>query len=110
MIRRPPRSTLFPYTTLFRSHMAAESHVDRSIMGPAVFVDTNVRGTLTLLEACRAALAPDQRPFRVIQGSTDEVYGTLGPNDPGFTETTPPAPNSPHSASKANPDPLAPSY
>ena len=91
-------------------HMAAESHVDRSIMGPAVFVETNVRGTLTLLEACRAALAADQRPFRFIQVSTDEVYGTLGPNDPGFTETTPLAPNSPYSASKASADLLVRSY
>ncbi len=91
-------------------HLAAESHVDRSIMGPAVFVETNVRGTLTLLEACRAALAPDQRPFRFIQVSTDEVYGTLGPNDPGFTETTPLAPNSPYSASKASADLLVRSY
>ena len=91
-------------------HMAAESHVDRSIMGPAAFVDTNVRGTLTLLEACRAELAAQSRPFRFLQVSTDEVYGTLGPDDPGFTESTPLAPNSPYSASKAGADLLVRSY
>jgi len=91
-------------------HMAAESHVDRSIMGPSVFVDTNGRGTMTLLEACRAALAGRQRSFRFIQVSTDEVYGTLGPKDPGFTEATPLAPNSPYSASKAGADLLVRSY
>ena len=91
-------------------HMAAESHVDRSIMGPAQFVDTNVRGTLTLLEACRGELATRKRPFRFLQVSTDEVYGTLGPTDPAFTETTPLAPNSPYSASKAGADFLVRSY
>ena len=85
-------------------HMAAESHVDRSIMGPAVFVDTNVRGTLTVLEACRAALAERSREFRFVHVSTDEVYGSLGPEDPPFTECTPLAPNSPYSASKAGSD------
>lgn len=91
-------------------HMAAESHVDRSIMGPAVFVDTNVRGTLTLLEACRGELTAQDRPFRFVQVGTDEVYGTLGPTDPGFTEATPLAPNSPYSASKAGADLLVRSY
>jgi dTDP-glucose 4,6-dehydratase len=91
-------------------HLAAESHVDRSIMGPAVFVDTNVRGTLTLLEACRGELACQPRPFRFIHVSTDEVYGTLGRDDPAFTETTPLAPNSPYSASKAGADLLVRSY
>ncbi len=91
-------------------HLAAESHVDRSIMGPAVFVDTNVRGTLTLLEACRAALAARDRPFRFLHVSTDEVYGSLGPSDPAFTEATPLAPNSPYSASKAASDLLVRSY
>ncbi|HEV2751911.1 MAG TPA: dTDP-glucose 4,6-dehydratase [Gemmatimonadales bacterium] len=91
-------------------HMAAESHVDRSIMGPAVFVDTNVRGTLTLLEACRGALTARKRPFRFLQVSTDEVYGSLGPTDPPFTEVTPLAPNSPYSASKAAADLLVRSY
>lgn len=79
-------------------------------MGPALFVDTNVRGTLTLLEACRGALAPVPRSFRFIQVGTDEVYGTLGPTDPAFTEATPLAPNSPYSASKAGADLLVRSY
>ncbi|HYS68655.1 MAG TPA: dTDP-glucose 4,6-dehydratase [Gemmatimonadaceae bacterium] len=91
-------------------HMAAESHVDRSIMGPALFVDTNVRGTLTLLEATRAELQTAARPFRFVQIGTDEVYGTLGADDPAFTETTPLAPNSPYSASKAGADLLVRSY
>ncbi|MGH2395471.1 MAG: dTDP-glucose 4,6-dehydratase [bacterium] len=91
-------------------HMAAESHVDRSIMGPAVFVDTNVRGTLTLLEACRGELDAQPRPFRFLQVSTDEVYGTLGSQDSAFTEATPLAPNSPYSASKAGADLLVRSY
>ena len=91
-------------------HMAAESHVDRSIMGPSVFVDTNIRGTLTLLEACRDELATTRRPLRFIQVSTDEVYGSLGHDDPAFTETTPLAPNSPYSASKAGADLLVRSY
>ena len=91
-------------------HMAAESHVDRSIMGPSVFVDTNIRGTLTMLEACRDELATNQRPLRFIQVSTDEVYGSLGPDDPAFTETTPLEPNSPYSASKAGADLLVRSY
>ena len=91
-------------------HMAAESHVDRSIMGPAEFVDTNVRGTLTLLEACRGELARAPRPFRLLQVSTDEVYGSLGPTDPAFTEATPLEPNSPYAASKAAADLLVRSY
>jgi hypothetical protein len=70
-------------------HMAAESHVDRSIMGPAVFVDTNVRGTVALLEACRAELVRAPRPFRLLHVSTDEVYGSLGERDAAFTEATP---------------------
>ena len=91
-------------------HMAAESHVDRSIMGPAVFVDTNVRGTLTVLEACRGELARSPRPFRFLHVSTDEVYGSLGERDPAFTEATPLAANSPYSASKAAADLLVQSY
>jgi len=91
-------------------HLAAESHVDRSIMGPAAFVETNVMGTLTLLEACRAELAERARPFRFIQVSTDEVYGTLGPNDLPFNEETPLAPNSPYAASKAAADLLVRAY
>src|SRR5689334_21020678 len=85
-------------------HLAAESHVDRSIMGPAAFVDTNVRGTLVLLEACRAELEARPRSFRFLHVGTDEVYGSLGANDPAFTESTPLSPNSPYSASKAASD------
>ncbi len=90
-------------------NFAAESHVDRSIDGPAAFIETNVVGTLSLLEACRdywLSLAPEARArFRFLHVSTDEVYGSLG--DSGkFTETTPYAPNSPYSASKAASDHL----
>jgi dTDP-glucose 4,6-dehydratase len=85
-------------------HLAAESHVDRSIDGPAAFVDTNVTGTYTLLEAARAYWA-GERDFRFHHISTDEVFGTLGATG-RFTETTPYAPNSPYSASKAASDHL----
>jgi len=89
-------------------HFAAESHVDRSIEGPAEFVQTNVVGTWSLLEEARAyAKRPD---FRFLHVSTDEVYGTLGPNDPAFTEETPYAPNSPYAASKAASDHLVRAY
>ena len=85
-------------------HLAAESHVDRSIDGPAAFIDTNITGTYTLLEAARAYWG-GKRDFRFHHVSTDEVFGTLG--DAGkFTETTPYAPNSPYSASKAASDHL----
>jgi dTDP-glucose 4,6-dehydratase len=88
-------------------HLAAESHVDRSIDGPAVFLDTNIIGTFTLLEASRAyyeGLSSEaQSRFRFLHVSTDEVYGTLGKDDL-FTEETPYAPNSPYSASKASSD------
>ena len=88
-------------------HFAAESHVDRSIHGPAAFVDTNVIGTLSLLTAARAVwLAGSGLAHRFHHVSTDEVYGTLGPDDPAFSETTPYAPNSPYSASKAASDHL----
>jgi dTDP-glucose 4,6-dehydratase len=88
-------------------HFAAESHVDRSIHGPAAFVDTNVIGTLSLLTAARSVwLAGSGRPHRFHHVSTDEVYGTLGPDDPAFSETTAYAPNSPYSASKAASDHL----
>jgi dTDP-glucose 4,6-dehydratase len=83
-------------------HLAAESHVDRSIEGPAAFVQTNVAGTLALLEEARAC--SDQ--IRFLQVSTDEVYGSLGPADPAFTETARYAPNSPYAASKAAADHL----
>ncbi|HSM61874.1 MAG TPA: dTDP-glucose 4,6-dehydratase, partial [Longimicrobiales bacterium] len=85
-------------------HLAAESHVDRSILGPAPFVRTNVEGTLCLLEAARASLDEDPRPFRFLHVSTDEVYGSLTEEDPAFTEETPLRPNSPYSASKAASD------
>jgi dTDP-glucose 4,6-dehydratase len=91
-------------------HFAAESHVDRSIMAPAAFVDTNVKGTLALLEACRAELGVRPRPFRFLHISTDEVYGSLGPEDPAFTEATPLKPNSPYAASKAAADFMVRAY
>lgn len=91
-------------------HFAAESHVDRSIHQPGDFVSTNVVGTATLLEAARAywdGLSGAQREaFRFLHVSTDEVYGSLGPHDPAFSETTPYAPNSPYAASKASSDHL----
>ena len=91
-------------------HFAAESHVDRSILGPQAFIETNINGTFTLLDACRAELAERPRPFRFVHVSTDEVYGTLRRNDPAFTERTPLAPNSPYSASKASSDLLVRAY
>lgn len=93
-------------------HFAAESHVDRSIHGPDAFIDTNVNGTHTLLKAAKAVWQRDGswRPHRFHHVSTDEVYGSLGPNDPAFTETTPYAPNSPYSASKAASDHLVRAY
>jgi dTDP-glucose 4,6-dehydratase len=91
-------------------HLAAESHVDRSIMGPAAFVNTNVQGTLTLLECTRGELQQHPRPFRFVNVSTDEVYGSLGPDDPAFTERNPLVPNSPYSASKAGADCLVRAY
>jgi dTDP-glucose 4,6-dehydratase len=91
-------------------HLAAESHVDRSILGPAEFVSTNVLGTQTMLEAARAELTARPRSFRFINVSTDEVYGSLGPNDPAFTENNPLRPNSPYSASKAGADCLVRAY
>jgi dTDP-glucose 4,6-dehydratase len=91
-------------------HFAAESHVDRSIHGPGEFMQTNVQGTFTLLEATRAywaTLTPDERgAFRFHHVSTDEVYGSLAAGAPAFTETHPYEPNSPYSASKAASDHL----
>jgi dTDP-glucose 4,6-dehydratase len=87
-------------------HLAAESHVDRSIAGPGAFIQTNVMGTFALLEEARAFSAT----MRFLQVSTDEVYGSLGPTDPAFTETTPYAPNSPYAASKASADHLVRAY
>lgn len=95
-------------------NFAAESHVDRSIHGPEDFIQTNVNGTFHLLEESRAywdKLAGNERTlFRFLHISTDEVYGSLGPADAPFTETTPYAPNSPYSASKAASDHLVHAY
>jgi dTDP-glucose 4,6-dehydratase len=95
-------------------HFAAETHVDRSILDPAQFVQTNVVGTFTLLEAARQAWVIDKMvPIdgaRFQHVSTDEVFGTLAPGDPPFNETTPYAPNSVYSASKASSDHLVRAY
>ncbi|HEX3570403.1 MAG TPA: dTDP-glucose 4,6-dehydratase [Acidobacteriaceae bacterium] len=95
-------------------HFAAESHVDRSIVSPGEFIRTNVQGTFTLLEEAKrywSELRADERSaFRFLHVSTDEVYGTLGPDDPAFTETTSYAPNSPYAASKAASDHLVRAY
>jgi dTDP-glucose 4,6-dehydratase len=103
--RRKPRAIV---------HFAAESHVDRSIRGPDDFITTNVDGTFALLEGIReywGGLAEQERiAFRFLHVSTDEVYGSLGPEDPAFSETTPYAPNSPYAASKAASDHLVRAY
>jgi dTDP-glucose 4,6-dehydratase len=95
-------------------HFAAESHVDRSIVSPEAFIRTNVLGTFTLLERARVYWAglneADRGAFRFLHVSTDEVYGTLGADDPAFCETTAYAPNSPYAASKAGSDHLARAY
>jgi dTDP-glucose 4,6-dehydratase len=90
-------------------HLAAESHVDRSITGPGDFIHTNIVGTFHLLEACRDAWGSDRSSYRFHHVSTDEVYGSLGPTG-YFTESTPYAPNSPYSASKASSDLLVRAY
>ncbi len=95
-------------------HFAAETHVDRSILGPGQFIQTNLVGTFTLLEAARRAWL-DARPLpagplRFHHVSTDEVFGSLAPHDPPFSETTPYAPNSPYAASKAASDHLVRAY
>ena len=103
--------------TIFREHrpravvhFAAESHVDRSILGPDAFLQTNVDGTFQMLQAARkfyeTLTGEDRESFRFLHVSTDEVYGTLEPDDPAFSETTPFAPNSPYAASKASSDML----
>src|ERR1700691_1459340 len=103
--RRKPRAVV---------HFAAESHVDRSIRGPEDFVRTNVDGTFALLEEVRTywgGLAEREKTdFRFLHVSTDEVFGSLGPNDPAFSETTPYAPNSPYAASKAASDHFVRAY
>jgi dTDP-glucose 4,6-dehydratase len=95
-------------------HFAAESHVDRSIVGPAAFVETNVTGTFTLLEAglkyWRSRKETSKEDFRFLHVSTDEVYGSLGLEEPAFCEETPYRPNSPYSASKAASDHLVRAY
>jgi dTDP-glucose 4,6-dehydratase len=103
--RRNPRAVV---------HFAAESHVDRSILGPDAFIRTNIDGTFALLEETRAYWnrlgEPDQSAFRFLHVSTDEVYGSLRPEDPPFSESTPYAPNSPYAASKAASDHLVRAY
>jgi dTDP-glucose 4,6-dehydratase len=95
-------------------HFAAESHVDRSITSPEAFVRTNVQGTFVLLEQARVYWSSlneaERAAFRFLHVSTDEVYGSLAPADPAFSETTPYAPNSPYAASKAGSDHLARAY
>jgi len=95
-------------------HFAAESHVDRSLQGPGAFVQTNIVGTYTLLEAARQVWLMEKTlgdaPVRFHHISTDEVYGSLAPKDPAFTESTPYDPNSPYAASKASSDHLVRSY
>lgn len=92
-------------------HFAAQSHVDRSIKGPAAFIQTNVVGTFTLLETFRQYWEQEKKAeYLFLHVSTDEVYGSLGANDSAFTETTPYAPNSPYSASKAGSDHLVRAY
>jgi dTDP-glucose 4,6-dehydratase len=95
-------------------HFAAESHVDRSIRGPEDFIRTNIDGTFALLEESRAYWGtlndPEKKNFRFLHVSTDEVFGSLGPDDSAFSETTPYAPNSPYAASKAASDHLVRAY
>jgi dTDP-glucose 4,6-dehydratase len=95
-------------------HFAAESHVDRSIVAPDAFIRTNVEGTFTLLEQAKlywsALDEAGRQAFRFLHVSTDEVYGSLGPHDPAFSESTPYAPNSPYAASKASSDHLVRAY
>jgi len=95
-------------------NFAAESHVDRSILGPAAFIETNVVGTSVLLESSlvhwKSLPESERSAFRFLHVSTDEVYGTLAPDDPAFSETTPYAPNSPYAASKASSDHFVRAY
>lgn len=95
-------------------HFAAETHVDRSILGPEAFIKTNIHGTFSLLQAAQgyydSLSMESKKNFRFLHVSTDEVYGSLAPHDPAFTETTPYSPNSPYSASKASSDHLVRAY
>ena len=108
------RKTLARHQPRAIVHFAAESHVDRSIRGPEDFIHTNVNGTFALLEEVRAYWSSleesDRARLRFLHVSTDEVYGSLGPNDPPFSETTAYAPNSPYAASKAASDHLVRAY
>jgi dTDP-glucose 4,6-dehydratase len=108
------RKTLAGHQPRAIVHFAAESHVDRSIRGPDDFIHTNVNGTFALLEEVRAYWSSvdeaDRSRFRFLHVSTDEVYGSLGPNDSPFSETTAYAPNSPYAASKAASDHLVRAY
>src|ERR1022692_980869 len=108
------RELLEKYQPVAIVHFAAESHVDRSIRGPEDFIRTNVDGTFALLEETRAYWSAlpeeDRKTFRFLHVSTDEVYGSLGPDDAPFCETTPYAPNSPYAASKAASDHLVRAY
>jgi dTDP-glucose 4,6-dehydratase len=103
--RRQPRAVV---------HFAAESHVDRSIHGPEAFVSTNIDGTFALVEEAKdywnSLPEPARTRFRFLHVSTDEVFGSLGPNDPPFSESTSYAPNSPYAASKAASDHLVRAY
>ena len=112
--RKLVRDLLRDYQPRAIVHFAAESHVDRSILGPEEFVRTNVNGTFSLLEETRdywTDLRSDRKvALRLLHVSTDEVYGSLGPEDPPFSEITPYAPNSPYSASKAASDHLVRAY
>ena len=112
--RKLVRSLLDKHIPRAIVHFAAESHVDRSIHGPDEFIQTNILGTFALLEESRAWLenlvAARREEFRFLHISTDEVFGSLGPHAPRFTESTPFAPNSPYAASKASADHLVRSY
>jgi len=112
--REAVRAALAQYKPRAILHFAAESHVDRSIHGPGEFIHTNMVGTFSLLEEARAhwgsLSGADKDAFRFLHVSTDEVYGSLGEDDPAFSETTPYAPNSPYSASKAGSDHLVRAY
>ncbi|MBR5606707.1 MAG: GDP-mannose 4,6-dehydratase, partial [Verrucomicrobia bacterium] len=107
--REAVAKTITSYGITHVMHLAAESHVDRSISDPGAFVHTNVTGTFNLLEACRGLWQNDFAAHRFHHISTDEVYGTLGATG-FFTETTPYAPNSPYSASKASSDMMVRAY
>jgi dTDP-glucose 4,6-dehydratase len=112
--RRLVRELLDKHRPVAIVHFAAESHVDRSIRGPGDFITTNIDGTFALLEESRAYWAglneTEKARFRFLHVSTDEVFGSLGPDDPPFSENTPYAPNSPYAASKAASDHLVRAY